>query len=68
MENVKSKVGELEDESLSRVCQQQSRIKDLQKEQKALQVLRISLEVGACWDGSPWCRLAPRCWLTLVPA
>lgn len=37
MENVKSKVGELEDESLSRVCQQQSRIKDLQKEQKALQ-------------------------------
>ncbi|XP_045395165.1 centrosomal protein of 70 kDa isoform X1 [Lemur catta] len=37
MESVKSKIGELEDESLNRVCQQQNRIKDLQKEQKALQ-------------------------------
>lgn len=39
MESVKSKIGELEDESLNRVCQQQNKIKDLQKEQKALQVL-----------------------------
>ncbi|XP_034517806.1 centrosomal protein of 70 kDa isoform X1 [Ailuropoda melanoleuca] len=37
MESVKSKIGELEDESLNRVCQQQNKIKDLQKEQKALQ-------------------------------
>ncbi|ELW48583.1 Centrosomal protein of 70 kDa [Tupaia chinensis] len=37
MESVKSKIGELEDESLNRVCQQQQKMKDLQKEQKALQ-------------------------------
>ncbi|XP_069928864.1 centrosomal protein of 70 kDa isoform X1 [Oryctolagus cuniculus] len=37
MESVKSKVGELEDESLNRVCQQQNKIKDLEKEQKTLQ-------------------------------
>lgn len=41
MESVKSKIGELEDESLNRVCQQQNKIKDLQKEQKALQVLTM---------------------------
>ncbi|XP_011853910.1 PREDICTED: centrosomal protein of 70 kDa-like isoform X2 [Mandrillus leucophaeus] len=39
MESVKSKIGELEDESLNRACQQQNKIKDLQKEQKTLQVL-----------------------------
>lgn len=39
MDSVKSKIGELEDESLNRVCQQQNRIKDLQKEYKMLQVL-----------------------------
>jgi centrosomal protein CEP70 len=39
MESVKSKIGELEDGSLNRVCQQQNKIKDLQKEQKMLQVL-----------------------------
>ncbi|XP_032121080.1 centrosomal protein of 70 kDa isoform X2 [Sapajus apella] len=38
MESVKSKIGELEDESLNRVCQQQNKIKDLQKEHKTLQV------------------------------
>ncbi|XP_047419929.1 centrosomal protein of 70 kDa isoform X2 [Sciurus carolinensis] len=38
MESVKAKIGELEDESLNRVCQQQTKIKDLQKEQKTLQV------------------------------
>ncbi|XP_012306545.1 centrosomal protein of 70 kDa isoform X3 [Aotus nancymaae] len=38
VESVKSKIGELEDESLNRVCQQQNKIKDLQKEQKTLQV------------------------------
>lgn len=37
MESVKAKIGELEDESLNRVCQQQNTIKDLQKEHKALQ-------------------------------
>lgn len=37
MDSVKSKIGELEDESLNRVCQQQNKIKDLQKEHKALQ-------------------------------
>ncbi|XP_036122337.1 centrosomal protein of 70 kDa isoform X1 [Molossus molossus] len=37
MESAKSKIGELEDESLNRVCQQQNKIKDLQKEHKALQ-------------------------------
>nr|XP_044992950.1 centrosomal protein of 70 kDa isoform X2 [Jaculus jaculus] len=37
MESVRSKIGELEDESLSRVCQQQREIKDLQKEHQALQ-------------------------------
>lgn len=37
MESVKSKIGELEDESLNRVCQQQNKIKDLQKDHKALQ-------------------------------
>ncbi|XP_057595550.1 centrosomal protein of 70 kDa isoform X2 [Hippopotamus amphibius kiboko] len=37
MESVKSKIGEMEDESLSRVCQQQNQIKELQKEHKALQ-------------------------------
>ena len=39
MESVKSKIGEMEDESLNRVCQQQNKIKELQKEHKALQVL-----------------------------
>lgn len=38
MDSVKSKIGELEDESLNRVCQQQNRIKDLQKEYKILQM------------------------------
>lgn len=38
MDSVKSKIGELEDESLNRVCQQQNRIKDLQKEYKTLQM------------------------------
>ncbi|XP_049631811.1 centrosomal protein of 70 kDa [Suncus etruscus] len=38
MENVKTKISELEGESLNRICQQQNRIKDLQKEQKALQI------------------------------
>ncbi|KAM9187783.1 centrosomal protein of 70 kDa isoform 1-T3 [Dugong dugon] len=37
MESVKSKIGELEDESLNRVCQQQTKIKNLQKEHTALQ-------------------------------
>lgn len=37
VESVKSKIGELEDDSINRVCQQQSQIKDLQKEQRALQ-------------------------------
>ncbi|XP_075402965.1 centrosomal protein of 70 kDa [Tenrec ecaudatus] len=37
MESVKSKIGELEDESISRVCQQQNQIKDLQKDHMALQ-------------------------------
>lgn len=39
MESVKSKIGELEDESLNRTCQQLNKIKDLHKEHKALQVL-----------------------------
>lgn len=39
MEGVKSKIGELEDESINRVCQQHNKMKDLQKEHKALQVL-----------------------------
>lgn len=38
IDSVKSKIGELEDESLNRVCQQQNRIKDLQKEHKLLQM------------------------------
>ncbi|XP_050996500.1 centrosomal protein of 70 kDa isoform X2 [Acomys russatus] len=38
MDSVKSKIGELEDQSLNRVCQQQSRIEDLQKEHKMLQM------------------------------
>ncbi|XP_059955608.1 centrosomal protein of 70 kDa isoform X3 [Mesoplodon densirostris] len=37
MESVKSKIGEMEDESLNRVCQQQNKIKEFQKEHKALQ-------------------------------
>lgn len=37
LESVKSKVSELEDESLNRICQQQNKMKDLQKEHKALQ-------------------------------
>ncbi|XP_055268960.1 centrosomal protein of 70 kDa isoform X2 [Moschus berezovskii] len=37
MESVKSKIGEMEDESINRVCQQQDKIKELQKEHKALQ-------------------------------
>ncbi|EPQ06080.1 Centrosomal protein of 70 kDa [Myotis brandtii] len=42
MEGVKSKIGELEDESINRVCQQQNKMKDLQKEHKALQFLHNS--------------------------
>lgn len=38
MDSVKCKIGELEDESLYRVCQEQNRIKDLQKEYKMLQM------------------------------
>nr|CAI9709540.1 unnamed protein product [Rangifer tarandus platyrhynchus] len=37
MESVKSKIGEMEDESVNRVYQQQNKIKELQKEHKALQ-------------------------------
>ncbi|KAM9696118.1 centrosomal protein of 70 kDa isoform 1-T11 [Dama dama] len=37
MESVKSKIGEMEDESVNRVCQQKNKIKELQKEHKALQ-------------------------------
>ncbi|XP_006883453.1 PREDICTED: centrosomal protein of 70 kDa [Elephantulus edwardii] len=37
MESVKTKIGELEDESLNRVCQEQSKIQCLQKEHTALQ-------------------------------
>ncbi|XP_061276534.1 centrosomal protein of 70 kDa isoform X5 [Bos javanicus] len=37
MESVKSKIGEMEDESVNRVCQQQNKIKELQKEHKVLQ-------------------------------
>lgn len=37
MESVKSKIGEMEDESLNRVCQQQNKIGELQMEHKALQ-------------------------------
>ncbi|CAH6777849.1 Cep70 [Phodopus roborovskii] len=43
MDSVKSKIGELEDESLNRVYQQQNRIKNLQKEHKVLQVLLLCL-------------------------
>lgn len=39
METVKSKIGEMEDESVNRVCQQQNKIKELQKEHKVLQVM-----------------------------
>ena len=39
MESVKSKIGEMEDESVNRVCQQQNKIKELQKEHKVLQVM-----------------------------
>lgn len=39
MESVKCKIGELEDESVNRVCQQQNQMKDLQKEHRTLQVL-----------------------------
>lgn len=39
MDSVKSKIGELEDQSISRVFQQQQRMQDLQKEHKVLQVL-----------------------------
>ena len=39
MESVKSKIGEMEDESVNRVCQQQNTIKELQKEHKVLQVM-----------------------------
>ncbi|XP_060241432.1 centrosomal protein of 70 kDa isoform X1 [Meriones unguiculatus] len=38
IDSVKSKIGELEDESLNRVCQQQNKIKDLKKEHKTLQM------------------------------
>ncbi|XP_049726163.1 centrosomal protein of 70 kDa isoform X2 [Elephas maximus indicus] len=38
MESVKSKIDELENESLNRVCQQQNKITTLQKEHTALQV------------------------------
>ena len=39
MESVKSKIGEMEDESVNRVCQQQNKIKELKKEHKVLQVM-----------------------------
>ncbi|XP_016831126.1 centrosomal protein of 70 kDa isoform X3 [Cricetulus griseus] len=38
MDSVKSKIGELEDQSISRVFQQQQRMQDLQKEHKVLQM------------------------------
>ncbi|XP_060052416.1 centrosomal protein of 70 kDa isoform X2 [Erinaceus europaeus] len=38
LDSVKVKVGELEDGSLHRVCEQQNKIKELHKEQKALQM------------------------------
>lgn len=38
VDSVKSKIGELEDESINRACQQQNKIKDLQKEYKMLQM------------------------------
>uniref|UniRef100_A0A8C2V009 Centrosomal protein of 70 kDa n=1 Tax=Chinchilla lanigera TaxID=34839 RepID=A0A8C2V009_CHILA len=37
MESVRCKIGELEDQSVNRVCQQQNEMKDLQKEHRTLQ-------------------------------
>lgn len=48
VENVKSKICQLEDESIAKACQQQNQVKELQKTQQASQVPSLANTVGNC--------------------
>jgi len=41
VKNIKSKICQLEDETIAKVCQQQNQVKELQKDQQASQVIQI---------------------------
>lgn len=43
MKNIKSKICQLEDETIAKVCQQQNQVKELQKDQQVSQVIQIVL-------------------------
>lgn len=43
VKNIKSKICQLEDETIAKVCQQQNQVKELQKDQQVSQVIHIVL-------------------------
>lgn len=43
VKNIKAKICQLEDETIAKACQQQSQVKELQKEQLASRVIQIVL-------------------------
>lgn len=43
VKNIKSKICQLEDETIAKVCQQQNQVKELQKDQQVSQVIQIVL-------------------------
>lgn len=43
VKNIKAKICQLEDETIAKACQQQNRVKELQKDQQASQVIQILL-------------------------
>jgi len=50
VKNIKSKICQLEDETIAKVCQQQNQVKELQKDQQASQVIQI----GPSEDSNFW--------------
>lgn len=43
VKNIKSKICQLEDETIAKVCQQQNQVRELQKDQQISQVIQIVL-------------------------
>lgn len=54
VENIKSKICQLEDETIAKVCQQQNQVKELQKDQHVSQVTLIRYLGIETADGFAW--------------
>lgn len=50
VKNIKSKICQLEDETIAKVCQQQNQVKELQKDQQVSQVVQIVLSEDSNFD------------------